>query len=324
MLTINLNEEAARDTSVVGGKAASLAHLHALNVPSPAGFCVTVAAYQEHLKLVFLALPSLAYHLTAWNAEDLRRVRESIIAYPLAETVRQAVAHSLAELERGAHDTPLRVAVRSSAVAEDSREASFAGQYDTYLNIVGEEAVCSALVRCWASFWNERAYFYRTRHRHPSLGASGMAVVINELIPADAAGTMFTAHPVTQEKGMHVIEASWGLGELLVSGRVTPDTYYVDTRAGEPLLTKKLIKAKRLMLLPSVRGSSGTQEVAVHASQMRQQVLSDAQILHLSRLGQDLVRRFGYHLDIEWALRGTELAILQSRPITTLLASQSQ
>src|SRR6185312_7415437 len=139
MLTINLNEEAARDTAVVGGKAASLARLHALNVPSPAGFCVPVAAYQEHLRQVFLDLPSLAYHLSAWNAEDLRRVRESIIAYPLAETVRQAVAQGLAELERGAHDTPLRVAVRSSAVAEDSREASFAGQYDTYLNVVGEE-----------------------------------------------------------------------------------------------------------------------------------------------------------------------------------------
>lgn len=318
MLTISLDEDTARDTSVVGGKASSLAHLHALNIPSPAGFCVTVAAYQEHIKQVFLALPSLAYHLTTWNAEDLLRVRESIIAHPLADTVRQAVAQRLAELERKARDAPLRVAVRSSAVAEDSHEASFAGQYDTYLNIVGEEAVCFALVRCWASFWNERAYFYRIRHRQPSPGASGMAVVINELIPADAAGTMFTAHPVTQEKGMHVIEASWGLGELLVSGRVTPDTYYVDTRAGEPLLTKKMIKTKRLMLLPSAQHTSGTQEVAVHASQMRQQVLSDAQILHLSRLGQDLVRRFGYHLDIEWALRGTELAILQSRPITTL------
>ena len=202
-------------------------------------------------------------------------------------------------------------AVRSSATAEDLPSASFAGQQDTYLNVVGPAAILQHVSRCWASLFTERAVTYRLRsgidHRHVS-----MAVVIQHMVLSEAAGVLFTADPVTCNRKVSSVEASFGLGEALVSGRVTPDVYKV--RGGE--VVERTISAKRLAIHALPGG--GTEEQAVAPERRQQPALSDAQVVELARLGRRIEAHFGCPQDIEWCLAGGEFFVVQSRPITTL------
>ncbi|MGC9356943.1 MAG: PEP/pyruvate-binding domain-containing protein, partial [Anaerolineae bacterium] len=204
------------------------------------------------------------------------------------------------------------VAVRSSATAEDLPEASFAGQQDTFLNIEGAGPVLDAVKRCWASLWTARAIGYRAR-RNMSVEGIALAVVIQRLVPAEAAGILFTANPLNGRRTEAVINAAWGLGEAVVGGEVTPDTYTVDKETGE-VLTRKI--AEKTMM--TVRVNGGTQTEPVPEVLRCAPVLDDAQAAELVRLGVQIEELYGDPRDIEWALADGEFAIVQARPITAL------
>lgn len=322
MLIVDLRDSSARERSIAGGKGASLAHIHASGVSSPEGFCITTVACIQHLTQLW-SHPSYQERIGSLqgqprlNRTELAQLRACIVEADISIELRQALAPALEQLKARARNAPLRVVVRSSSTIEDSGSASFAGQHDTYLNILGEDNIIERIKTCWASFWSERAYFYRMRKGFDHWQSS-MAVVVEELVISEAAGTLFMANPVTRDVKEAVIEANWGLGELVVSGRVSPDTYYVKLGNEAPIIVKKAIKTKRRMLLPHLTEQGGTYEVEVSRDRSSQQVLSDQQILDLTELGLLLSEHYGHPSDIEWALSSGQFSILQARPITSL------
>ena len=299
---------------IVGGKGASLAKLANSGLTVPDGFHATTAAYREFVTTAGLQ----AKILTALDVVDVSRpatleaasrtIRELFSQAEMPPTIAGAIGQAYAGLV-GQNPT---VAVRSSATAEDLPGLSFAGQQDTYLNIAGITDVLDAVVRCWASLWTARAIGYRTQHSidHESVS---MAVVVQLLIPAEAAGIMFTANPVTGARNEATINAAWGLGEAIVGGLVTPDTLTVDKDAGTVLARE--IATKDVM---TVRVNGGTEEQSVPQKLKDVPVLSDQQTAELGRLGVQIEELYGMPTDIEWTLLDGEFAIVQARPITAL------
>jgi rifampicin phosphotransferase len=299
--------------AVVGGKGANLGELsriHGLRVPP--GFCVTTDAFQR----IMAQAPSIDARLdrlsrlkpddreaTRALSAEIRRILEGIT---IPDDLAAAITHPLARLgEQAAY------AVRSSATAEDLPTASFAGQQDTYLNVVGPAAILQHVSRCWASLFTERAVIYRLRngldHRKVH-----MAVVVQQMVFSQVAGILFTADPVTGNRKVTSVEAGFGLGEALVSGLVNADVYKV--RHGE-VVAKKLA-TKQLAIYASPAG--GTQEQAIEPERQAQPALTDAQVVRLAQLGRRIEAHFGRPQDIEWCLADDDFQIVQSRPITTL------
>jgi pyruvate,water dikinase len=297
----------------VGGKGASLARMVAAGLPVPPGFHVTTEAYrcfveENHLRDGILAAVAGAQ---ANNPATLERASEqiqSLIAHgTMPGEIAQAIRQRYSEL--GA-DIP--VAVRSSATAEDLPDASFAGQLETYLNVRGPDAVLDAVKRCWASLWTGRAIGYRQRQGIRPEDVS-IAVVVQRLVPAQAAGVAFTANPVTGARGEMMINAAWGLGEAVVSGQVTPDTIVINKQTGA--ITSQEIASKEVM---TVRLETGTREEPVPAGQRKQAALEPAQAAELARLGVQIEQLYDQPMDIEWALCDGRIFIVQARPITAL------
>ncbi|MGI9001153.1 MAG: PEP/pyruvate-binding domain-containing protein [Pseudonocardia sp.] len=303
---IGLDRSDARRLPLVGGKAASLSELIAAGFAVPGGFCVTTPAYTQAATAA--GLDQILRGSTAADPTTLgERARAVLLAAPVPAEVAAAVASAYANL--GA-DPP--VAVRSSATAEDLPWASFAGQQDTYLNIVGVDAVLDAVRRCWASLWTDRAVSYRSSagidHRTVAL-----AVVVQRMVDAQVAGVLFTADPVTGRRTRTVIDASPGLGEAVVSGAVNPDHVVVE---GDGTITEHRLgdKAVQVRALPG----GGTEQVA-GITGAGQPCLSEPQIHELVALGRRVEAHCGAPQDIEWALDGAgALWLTQSRPITTL------
>ncbi|OQY36344.1 MAG: hypothetical protein B6243_03380, partial [Anaerolineaceae bacterium 4572_5.2] len=204
------------------------------------------------------------------------------------------------------------VAVRSSATAEDLPDASFAGQQETYLNISGAASVLEATQKCWASLWTARAIGYRARQSIASEGVA-LAVVIQEMVFADAAGIMFTANPLNGKRDEALINASWGLGEAVVGGAVTPDSLTVSKPNGRVIQREN---AEKQMM--TVRTESGTEEQPVPDHLKNKVVLNDEQAVELARLGTKIETLYGMPMDIEWTLAEGEFAIVQARPVTAL------
>jgi pyruvate,water dikinase len=205
------------------------------------------------------------------------------------------------------------VAVRSSAAAEDSQAASFAGQQETYLNIYGDENILKMVRACWGSFFQPRAIFYR--QQHGSLKDTSMAVVIQRMVNPDKSGVMFTVDPVQRRRDRIMIEAAWGLGEAVVSGLVTPDNYIINKSDGRIL--SKFISRKSVMIVREDSGI-GCRHVELSAEKAQAQVLSDAEIDQLLSVGKLIEAHFGCPQDVEWAIEGEHLYVLQSRPVTTM------
>ena len=281
----------------VGGKAANLGALVRAGFPVPAGVCLTTAAYR---RAVGSALDALLAEGTD-SAGLAEKARAAVLAVPIPDEVADAVRATCP-------DGP--VAVRSSATAEDLPDASFAGQQDTFLNIVGDDAVLDAVRRCWASLWTDRAVAYRGAHDIDHAAVT-LAVVIQSMVDARWAGVLFTADPVTGRRGQAVIDAAPGLGESVVSGSVDPEHLVVDP-GGEIVSRHAGAGGTVVRALPG----GGTETVA-HASGAAS--LDDADVRTLARLGRRVEALFGAPQDIEWALDGAGRAWLtQSRPITTL------
>ena len=278
----------------------------------PAGFCVTTDAFQR----IMAEAPSIddqldrLSHLTPDDREAIRalsaEIRRAIEAIAIPDDLAAAITRSLAQL--GEHAA---YAVRSSATAEDSPTASFAGQQDTYLNVVGTAAILEHISRCWASLFTERAVTYRLRNGFDHRKVR-MAVVVQRMVFPQAAGILFTADPVTGNRKVASVEASFGLGEALVSGLVNADVYKV--RDGE--VVAKTIGTKQLAIYASTTG--GTHEQAIEPERQEQPALTDAQVVRLAQLGRRIEAHFGRPQDIEWCLVDEDFQIVQSRPITTL------
>jgi phosphoenolpyruvate synthase/pyruvate phosphate dikinase len=299
--------------SVVGGKGAHLGELWRIEgIRVPAGFCVTTDAFGR----IMADAPSIdeqldrLVHLSPDDREAIRKIsgeiRRTIEGITIPEDLAAAITRSVVRI--GEHAA---CAVRSSATAEDLPTASFAGQQDTYLNVVGSAAILEHISRCWASLFTERAVLYRLRngfdHRKVSMG-----VVVQRMVFPRSAGILFTTDPVTSNRKVVVVEASFGLGESLVSGRVNPDVYSVCD--GE-IITKQ-IATKRVAIHASPSG--GTREDAIDPELQEQPALTDAQIVRLAQLGRTIEAHFGHPQDIEWCLDDDGFQIVQSRPITTL------
>src|SRR5688500_1617926 len=299
--------------AVVGGKGAHLGELSRIEgIRVPAGFCVTTDAFQrimaeapsidDRLERLSRLEPDDRQAIGALSAE-IRRTLEGIA---IPDDLAPAISHLLAELGEQA-----ACAVRSSATAEDLPTASFAGQQDTYLNIVGPAAILQHVSRCWASLFTERAVTYRLRngldHRKVH-----MAVVVQRMVFPQASGVLFAVDPVTGNRKVASVEASFGLGEALVSGLVNADVYKV--RDDE--VVAKAVAAKRLAIVASPEG--GTREKAIEPHQQTQPALIDAQVVRLAQLGRRIEAHFGRPQDVEWCLVDDDFQIVQSRPITTL------
>ncbi|MCZ7428904.1 phosphoenolpyruvate synthase [Micromonospora sp. WMMA1949] len=298
--------------AAVGGKGAHLGALTRIDgVRVPGGFCVATDAFRLVARTPALAGP--LDRLARADADDpaaLRtaaaEVRRAVERTALPGEVAAAVTGALSEFGADA-----AYAVRSSATAEDLPTASFAGQQDTYLNVVGAAEVLRHVSRCWASLFTERAVTYRRRHGIEDR-AVDMAVVVQLMVVPDAAGIMFTADPVSGDRTVVSVEAGFGLGEALVSGLVNPDVFTV--RDGSVVGRTIGKKARAVRAVPG----GGTRETPVDPARQASPALTDAQAVRLAALGRRIEARFGCPQDIEWALTGDDVHILQSRPITTL------
>jgi len=299
-LVVPLTAIGRDDLALAGGKGANLGELVAAGLPVPGGFVVTTAAYAELVDRCGLAerIPRLL------DAGDGAAIRAAFAAAEIPAATAAAITAAYRELGGGP------VAVRSSATAEDLPGAAFAGQQDTYLNVTGEAAVLDAVRRCWGSLWTDRAIAYRGR-----LGIGPeqvrIAVVVQRMVAAEAAGVLFTADPVTGDRDRLVVDASPGLGEAVVSGRVTPDRYELDRRGG--LLAWTPGRAEVV-----VRGAAGGGVVEEAGMATGERLLGDAALAELARLGVAVQDRFGRPMDIEWALADGRVWLVQARPMTAL------
>ncbi|MFJ2747437.1 rifamycin-inactivating phosphotransferase [Streptomyces sp. NPDC087297] len=309
----DLQDVDATQVALVGGKGAHLGALSRIEgVRVPGGFCVTTEAFR---RVVAQAPPvdDLLDRLSRVDADDReairtlsaqirRAVEEIAVPDDLAAAITGALARSG---ERAAY------AVRSSATAEDLPTASFAGQQDTYLNVIGPAAVLRHISRCWASLFTERAVIYRRRNGIDDRSVH-MAVVVQQMAFPHASGILFTADPVTGNRKVATVDAGFGLGEALVSGLVNPDVFAV--RDGKVVTRTIAAKQRAVTALPA----GGTREVAIDAQQQEQPALTDAQVVRLVELGRRIEAHFGSPQDIEWCLVDDGFRIVQSRPITTL------
>ena len=299
--------------AVVGGKGALLGELSRIEgVRVPAGFCVTTDPFQRILAEV-ASIDDRLDRLSRLEPEDgeairalSAEIRRAVEGITIPDDVASAITRALARVGEQA-----ACAVRSSATAEDLPMASFAGQYDSYVNVVGPGGVLQHVSRCWASLFTERAITYRLRNGFDHRKVQ-MAVVVQQLVVPQAAGILFTADPVTSSRKVASVEASFGLGEALLSGLVKPDVYKV--RDGE--IVAKAIATKRRAIHASPVG--GTEKQAVAPARQEQPALTDAQVVRLVQLGRRIEMHFGHPQDIEWCLAEGDFWIVQSRPITTL------
>lgn len=299
--------------AVVGGKGANLGELLRISgVQVPDGFCITTEAYKEVVEnnKELESLLNQLNHITVDERKSISKIsasiRDVIAGAPIPNIIeREIIRHLESFGETNAY------AIRSSATAEDLPTVSFAGQQDTYLNIIGKEAILKHIRNCWASLFTDRAVTYRLQNGF-DYSKVYLSVVVQRMIFPEAAGIMFTADPVTGNRKVFSIDASFGFGEALVSGLVNADNYKV--RDGK--IIDKKIASKKLAIYGIKSG--GTEQDEIESGRQNKQVLADNLILELTRIGRKIEEHFGSPQDIEWCLFGTAFYIVQSRPITTL------
>ena len=296
---------------IIGGKGANLARLVRSGFPVPDGFLIPTAAYLDYVtsndlkKRILSRLTNLLFDEPAASQEASADIRAWFLVEKTDGEWTSSIRRAYADLGGGP------VAVRSSATAEDLPDMSFAGQQETYLNIVGEQMLFEAIVNCWSSLWTERAISYRSRNSisHEDVALS---VIVQIMVQSKASGVLFTANPLTGKRSETAIDATLGLGEALVGGLVEPDHYVVDTISGE--IIHKTLGKKAL----TIRGVVGGGVVTEDADAGEQQAIPDETILQLTKLGQRVTALVNSPQDIEWAWSEGQLHLLQSRPITSL------
>ncbi|MBA4851316.1 phosphoenolpyruvate synthase [Emticicia sp. BO119] len=298
---------------IVGGKGANLGELARIEgICVPDGFCVSTDAFRR-IMAENPVINKLLAQLSLLKTEDRaliaglsHKIRTSITDTPIPPDITAEIIRHLATAGK-----EQAYAVRSSATAEDLPTASFAGQQDTFLNVIGQESILQHISQCWASLFTERAIFYRIQNNFPHHKVY-LSVVIQRMIFPQASGIMFTADPISGNRKVLSIDAGFGLGEALVSGLVNPDVYKV---ADDTVIDKKI--ATKKIAIDALPGG-GTNEQKIAPEKQNKQVLADEQILSLARMGRQLEAHFGSPQDIEWCLANQKFYIVQSRPVTTL------
>ncbi|PKM80008.1 MAG: hypothetical protein CVU89_15585 [Firmicutes bacterium HGW-Firmicutes-14] len=300
-----------------GGKGASLSEMVRAGLPVPPGFVVCAGAFTRAMSAtgisdqIAVVLDKVDYE----NNDSLNKVsgeiKELIRSKPLPPSLVQEIESAY---EKISGENPVPVAVRSSATCEDLSEASFAGQQETFLYVLGKEDVHKYIRECWASLYNARAIFYRKQKGFDEAQIS-IAVVIQKMVNSERAGVLFTVNPVTKDTESMVIEGTWGLGEAVVSGFITPDFYLIDKTSGDTQYVQ--VSKKDMMIVPNA-AQKGTVKKEVPVEKREKQVLADSEILQLVGLGKKLEEYMGCPQDIEWAIEAGKVYLLQSRAITTL------
>ncbi|HJJ30954.1 MAG TPA: phosphoenolpyruvate synthase [Methanocorpusculum sp.] len=305
------------DIPSVGGKGASLGEMTHVGLPVPPAFVVTAQAFRRFLQMTKLE-DTLFPMLEALDVDDndalnatSDKAKAMVETAVMPEVIRKEIIESYKKMGK---DTV--VAVRSSATAEDLPDASFAGQQDTYLNIKGDDDVIDAVQRCWASLYTARAIYYRSKNGFDDRTVN-IAVVVQQLVFSEKAGVMFSSHPISGAKTV-IIEGSWGLGEAIVSGTVSPDNYVFD-RQTKKLITKTIAE-KSVEIIPD--GKKGTKVSEVPADRKNVQVLSEEDIKNLAEFAVKSEEHYKNPQDMEWGIVGGKIYILQSRPITTIRKSK--
>ena len=310
------------DVGKVGGKGANLGEMAGIGLPVPNGFCTTSDAYFAFLKAngIDRAIAKITENLDVQDNQKLNAVSDEIKALILSAKVPDAIRTDIIKAYNklcGAEVMPsesqeIYVAVRSSATAEDLPEASFAGQQATFLNIKGADDVVRAVQMCWASLFESRAIYYRQEKGYDHLKV-GLSAVVQEMVQSEKAGVMFTSDPITNDPSRISIEAAYGLGEIVVSGSVTPD-WYVVTKDKMEIVEKNL--AKQTWMITKVNGKN--EHVSIKDEMQDKQKISDKEIVELAKYGKEIEEHYEWPQDIEWAISKGEIFIVQSRPITTL------
>jgi len=313
MAVLWLDEIGADDLAAVGGKGASLGELTGAGLPVPPGFVVTAGTYRTFIEdagideALFSAVDVDVEDSSALAAAE-RRAEELILETPFPDHLREEILDAY----RRVGDGDAFVAVRSSATAEDLPDASFAGQQETFLNVT-EDDLLERIRECWASLFTQRAIYYREEQGFAH-DAVNIAVVVQQMVDAEKSGVLFTSHPSTGAPRM-VVEAAWGLGEAVVSGSVSPDNYVID-RADRTVAEVSVADKKVLMEKDPETGQ--TVERAVAEDRRTERVLSDDELDALAELGETVEDHYDAPQDVEWAIVGGDVYMLQSRPITTI------
>jgi len=300
----------------VGGKGANLGEMTSIGLPIPGGFVVTSGAYfifVNHNK-IDRTIREMTADLDVENNNRLNVASETIKNRILCGEIPQNLKNEIMNSYRGMAKAGVEpyVAVRSSATAEDLPEASFAGQQSTFLNVKGAADCVQAVKECWASLFEPRAIYYRTQNRFDHMRV-GLAAVVQEMVQSEKAGVMFSVDPVSQDRRKITIEGAYGLGEVVVSGSVTPDRYVVDKNT---LVIEMKDIAQQTWMLAKVNDKN--EHIDIKADMQSRQKLTDGQIIELARLAKLIERHYNKPQDMEWAVAGGKIYMVQSRPITTL------
>lgn len=313
------------DVEVAGGKGASLGEMINAGLPVPPGFVVTAQAYGKFVEEegIIDEINDLLAKVDVDDSEALaetgEKVRKLVLEAEMPEDIKKDIIKAYQELsDRSGGE--VSVAVRSSATAEDMPDASFAGQQDTYLHISGEEELINHVQKCWASLFTNRAIFYREKNDYAHEDVL-ISVPIQKMVDSEKAGVLFTSHPSTGNSDQVVIEANWGLGETVVSGSVTPDTYVVDKKTGEILNTT--IGSKEAMIVRD-SGTGSTIEKSTPSEKREAQVIDAEEAEILAGLGRKVEDHYGRPQDVEWAEEDDEIYLVQSRPITVLYGEEEE
>lgn len=326
------SEVGKEDVNIVGGKGANLGQLTKFGLPVPPGFCITAQTYNEFIEYADLKrqitnlMEGLDVEDTARLSEVSRTIRSDIMNADIKPAIMSEIKKAYAEFSaKIAVKEPL-VAVRSSATAEDLPDASFAGQQETFLYIFGEEELINHVKKCWASLWHSRAIYYRAKQDYDQLKVA-LSVVVQKMVNSSKSGVMFTANPVNNSKDQIMINASWGLGEAVVSGLVTPDEYIIDKKTKQVL--ERNIATKNMMVVQN-DDRLGTHEAKVldvlGKTAVKTESLNDDELETLVEMGLKVESLYGTVQDTEWGFdKDTDkFYFLQSRPITTLKGESEQ
>jgi len=317
------NEVTKKDIPLVGGKGANLGEMTNAHIPVPPGFIVTANAYYDFLQRSKISdkIHNLLKPLDPNDSKQLQQiadqVQQVVLDAPMPPELAKEIEQAYIKMGRGL------VAIRSSATAEDLPEASFAGQQSTFLNVQGEKGVVAAVQACWASLFTPRAIFYRHHQGFDHLRV-GIAVPVQKMVQSEASGVMFTLEPVTSDSSKIIIEAVYGLGETIVSGDVTPDTYMVDKDGLR--ISRKTIAPQEWKLIKR-EGSKGEEtnvKVVLTPEEQAQQKISDEDIITLAKLGKRIEDWYQFPQDIEWAKENNKLFIVQTRPVTTIKEREAE
>ncbi|WP_456371987.1 intein-containing phosphoenolpyruvate synthase [Methanocaldococcus sp.] len=314
-----LDELSNKDVNIAGGKGASLGEMWNAGLPVPPAFVVTADAYRYFIKETGLIdkikeiLKNLDINDTDKLNEASEKIRKMFEEVEMPDDLKLAIIEAYNKLSEICNEEDVTVAVRSSATAEDLPDASFAGQQDTYLNIKGAENVVKYVQKCFSSLFTPRAIFYREQKGFDHFKVA-LAVVVQKLVNSEKAGVMFTVNPITENYDELVIEAAWGLGEGVVSGSVSPDTYIVNKKTLE--IIDKHIARKEIMFVKDEKGE--TKIVDVPEDMKEKQVLTDDEIKELAKIGINIENHYKKPMDVEWAYEKGKFYMVQARPITTL------